>query len=168
MSDLIINPDLIETSLDVKDKEEAISILSRRLLEHGLVDEGFTNHIIEREKNYPTGLPTSIPIALCHTEAQYVNQSALALATLKRPVTFQEMGSPEHELAVEVILILALKEPKDQVSMLRRIVTTFRNHETLATIRNANSSAALSDYLNQLLNTKEIANEGGLRGNTSS
>jgi PTS system galactitol-specific IIA component len=168
MADLIISPDLIEIALDVADKEQAISVLSQKLLERDLVDEGFTEHLIDREKNYPTGLPTPIPIALCHTEAQYVNQSALAIATLEHPIVFQEMGTPENELAVEMILVLALKDPKDQVPTLRRIVTTFKDIDVSTKIRNASSSDMLSDYLRQLLANKQIVNEGGSRGNTSS
>ena len=153
MCSLVISPDLIEINLDVKDKEEGISLLGQKLMERGLVENGFSKHLIDREKNFPTGLPTSVPVALCHTEAQYVNQSALALATLKHPVTFQEMGTPENELAVEVILVLALKDSKEQVPMLRRIVTLFKNDKILTNIREATSRNALSDQLKQLLNS---------------
>jgi PTS system galactitol-specific IIA component len=155
MTDLLISPDLIEISLEVKSKEDGISILSQKLTDNGLVAEGFCQHILDREEKYPTGLPTSIPVALCHTEADYVNRSALALATLKNPVLFHEMGTPENELAVEVIFVLALKDPKDQVPMLRKIVSLFQNRETLRNIRYAVSGDVLSDYLKQSLKTNE-------------
>jgi PTS system galactitol-specific IIA component len=149
MAEVLISPGLIEIQLDVPDKEAGLSILCEKLLSTDLVEEGFYQHIIAREESYPTGLPTSIPVALCHTEAQFVKSSALAVATLKSPVMFQEMGTPENLLGVEVIFLLALKDPKDQVAWLKKMVGLFQNRSALEKIRHAGSRDELSEFLKQ-------------------
>ncbi|PWH19299.1 MAG: PTS fructose transporter subunit IIA [Anaerolineae bacterium] len=151
MATILIDADLIEINMDVSTKEDALLSLSNRLLEKDLVEQGFYQHIIEREEQFPTGLPTSIPIALCHTEAIHVKKSALAVATLKRPVIFQEMGTPEKTLDVEIIFLLALKDPKDQVHWLKKMIGVFQKEEALHKIRSASSPNELSLYLSQVL-----------------
>ncbi len=147
MNPIVIDPELILISLDVNNQEEGISALARLLNKKELVKPGFEQHVVEREKVYPTGLPTLIPVAICHTDAEFVNQSALAIATLKKPVVFSEMGNPDGKLNVEVIFVLALNDPKEQVVWLQKLVVLFQNEGSLAAIRNAVSAEMLVDYL---------------------
>ncbi len=151
MAEVLLDPSLIEIELDIEDKEEGLYLLSRKLQLMDLVEEGFYGHLLERETNYPTGLPTAIPVALCHTEAQYVKRSALAVATLKQPVAFGEMGNPDHVLPVQVIFLLALVDPKDQVPWLKKMVLLFKAEEALKKIRNAKSKEAICEYLKDSL-----------------
>ena len=92
-----------------------------------------------REETYPTGLPTSIPVAVCHTEARFVRRSALAVGTLATPIRFQEMGTPERQVDAEIIFLLALADPKDQYRA-KKMAGVFKDRAALAAIRDATSS----------------------------
>ena len=74
---LIIDEQLILTDLDVKNSKELFQIIGNKLFDEGLVTERFTEEIIKREEKYPTGLPTKIPISLCHTDSEARYQTIL-------------------------------------------------------------------------------------------
>jgi PTS system galactitol-specific IIA component len=112
--------------------------------------EGYVENVIAREENFPTGLPTSIPLAICHTEAQYVKQSALAVGTLVTPIPFKEMGTPERNVNAEIIFLLALNDPKQQVPWLKKMAKIFKDQATLKMIKEMKEPAELVDLLDQL------------------
>jgi galactitol PTS system EIIA component len=151
MAEVVIEPELIEIQLESTCKEDVIRTLSSRLKNQNYVGEDFLAHILEREVNYPTGLPTIIPVALCHTEAEYVNQSAMAVATLQKSVIFQEMGNPDGNVDAEIVFVLALKDPKDQVPWLKKMMTVFRDEAMLRNIRESGSAETLADLLRTAL-----------------
>ena len=150
MAEVILSEDLIELGITETRKEDVIKILADKLKARGLVKDGYYENVIKREKDFPTGLPTVIPVALCHTEAQYVNQSAMAVGTMAQPVEFNEMGTPERNIQAEIIFLLALKDPKDQITYLKKMVTVFKSKETLEKIRDATDEVALVTFLKSL------------------
>jgi len=147
MAEVILSEDLIELGITETKKEDVIKIMADKLRAKGYVKDGYYENVVKREKDFPTGLPTVIPVALCHTEARYVNQSAMAVGTLAHPVEFNEMGTPERNIQAEIIFLLALKDPKDQITYLKKMVTVFKSKETLETIRDATDSKALVTFL---------------------
>ena len=151
MAEVVISEKLIELALDVPSKEQAIRILADNLYALDYVKEGYYENVVRREKEFPTGLPSVIPISVCHTEAQYVNQSSMAVGTLAHPIEFQEMGTPERTVRAEIVFLLALNDPKDQVPWLKKMASVFKNREALETIRDAKSKPELAEYLRGLL-----------------
>jgi galactitol PTS system EIIA component len=150
MTEVILSEELIELGINKTIKEDVIKILADKLKAKGYVKDGFFENVIKREKDFPTGLPTVIPVALCHTEAKYVNQSAMAVGTLVHPVEFNEMGTPECTIQAEIIFLLALKDPKDQISYLKKMVTVFKSKETLEAIRDAYDAGELVAFLKEI------------------
>jgi|YNPNPStandDraft_1061719.scaffolds.fasta_scaffold24078_5 PTS system galactitol-specific IIA component len=147
---LTFQENLVEIGIRAERKEEAIKRLSDRLLAGGYVKESFYENVLRREAEFPTGLPTAIPLALCHTESEHVNETAIAVGTLETPVRFQEMGTPENDVMAEIIFVIALKDPKGQVFLLQRMMEVFKNEQTLSTIRNATDIVSLVEFLNQV------------------
>jgi PTS system galactitol-specific IIA component len=150
MAEIIISEKLIKLGMPETIKEEAIQALAAGLYELDCVREGYVENVIAREENFPTGLPTSIPLAICHTEAQYVKQSALAVGTLVTPIPFKEMGTPERNVNAEIIFLLALNDPKQQVPWLKKMAKIFKDQATLKTIKDMKEPAELVDLLKQL------------------
>lgn len=150
MANIIISEKLIELNLPAAAKEEVLANLAGKLDALGCVNPGFYEGVIHREEQFPTGLPTAIPIALCHTEAHFVRQSALSVATLATPVKFQEMGTPERSVEAEIVFLLALNDPKQQVPWLKKMITLFRNQAYLETIKNQTDPAELARFLSDM------------------
>jgi len=154
MGKIIISEKLIELGIDTPDKGKAIKILADKLKAMDFVKEGFYENVMKREETFPTGLPTIIPIALCHTEAQYVKQSALTIGVLKTPIQFHEMGTPENLLNVNMIFLMALNDPKDQIAWLQKMVIAFKSKETLEHIQFATNKRKLCKYLKTLFQSE--------------
>jgi PTS system galactitol-specific IIA component len=154
MGNIVISEDLIELGIATTEKGKAIKILANKLKAKGFVYDGFYENVMKREETFPTGLPTIIPIALCHTEAKYVKQSALCVGTLTTPIAFNEMGTPENLLNVNMIFLMALNDPKDQVAWLKKMVIAFKSKETLEYIQFSTNKTVLCEYLQALFENK--------------
>lgn len=150
MAEIIISEKLIKLKMTETSKEEAIRALAAGLYALDYVGEGYVENVLKREEVFPTGLPTSIPMAVCHTEAQYVKQSALAVGTLAAPIAFQEMGTPEQTVDAEIILLVALNDPKQQVPFLKKLAAIFKDHAALTAIRDAQDPEKLVEMLKSL------------------
>lgn len=118
-----LDSDAIVLNLKAKTAEDVIRQLGGCLLSQGAVKDDFVDATLAREAEMPTGLPLSgtINAAIPHVDIEYVNRSALALATLSRPVTFQNMVDPDESVPVRLVIMLALSEPKSQIEMLQRV-----------------------------------------------
>jgi PTS system galactitol-specific IIA component len=122
-----------------KDAEEVVTELGRCLFEAGYVKNSFVRAALEREQTLPTGLPLlgGINAAIPHTDVEHVLKPGVAFATLTQPVTFQNMVMPEEEVAVRIVFLLALDEPKAQVGMLQEIAGILQKPELIADLVNA-------------------------------
>ena len=118
-----LKPQAIVVQLEAQSSEEVIRALGTRLLELGYVKQNFITATLEREANMPTGLPLGgdINAAIPHVDIEYVNHSALALATLKNPVVFYNMVDSAEAVPVQLVIMLALDQPKSQIEMLQRV-----------------------------------------------
>jgi len=151
MEKVIVSEELMEINLDAPSKETAIKILADKLKALDCVTDDYYENVIKREKKFPTGLPTVIPIAMCHTEREFVKQSALAVGTLKNPIEFQEMGTPDRFVKAEIIFLLALNDPKDQVAWLRKMMTVFKSREVMDKIKSSGNKKELTDIIKNYL-----------------
>ncbi len=150
MSFVEFNQDLVALGIQAEEKENVIKTLSDKLLAQGFVKDSFYQNVLDREAVFPTGLPTIIPMAICHTESEHVHSSAIAVGTVKSPVAFQEMGTPERTVMAEIVFVIALKNPKDQVPWLQKMMTVFKDEAILSTIRDADDSEELVRFLNEV------------------
>ena len=151
MEPLVITEELIFLGLEAPDWQTALTILAGRLQQGGYVLEGYTASLLQREADYPTGLPTVIPVALCHTDAEWVAKSALGVGVLAEPIAFQEMGTLGRTIWVEIVFLLALNDPKGQVEMLQRFTQILKDADTLGQIRDAADASEVVKALDTLL-----------------
>ncbi len=155
MTGMVLDADLVFLDMDASGAEGVIRALGTKLIEKGYVREGFIDAVIERERDFPTGLPTAIPVALPHTDAIHCARCALAIAVLRHPVTFREMGDSTRELSVQIVMLLAIDDPKAQVPWLQSIVGLLQDGDCLRSIQTATDSRELALQIQQMLEEKE-------------
>jgi len=124
-----LDPGAILLQLDAESSEEVIRELGGLLLDLGYVKENFVEATIERERTMPTGLPLGghFNAAIPHVDIEYVNKSALGLATLTQPVVFYNMVENEVEVPCRLVIMLALDQPKSQVEMLQSVAEVLQD-----------------------------------------
>lgn len=133
-------------------KEEILKNIAEKMVEQGYVKESFTQAILDREKIYPTGLQSSsLGVAIPHTDSEHVNSQAISIATLKEPVTFIHMGSDDIEVTVKIIFMLAIKNPKDQLTLLQKFMDILQKEEVLNKIANSEKKYEVIDLLKKEL-----------------
>jgi PTS system galactitol-specific IIA component len=131
---------------EVVTREQAIITLAARLLESGFVKESFGSAVLEREKVFPTGLPTEpVGVAIPHTDTEHILISALAVGILSNPVPFQEMGSPDVEVNVNIISMMAISDPKAVMPVLRSLALAYQDREFLTLLKASSSEGMVLD-----------------------
>ena len=104
-------------------KEAVLKEVTEALLKAGYVKENYLEHVLEREKNYPTGLilsdisETFPNIAVPHTEPEFVNTTKIVPVKLTNPVVFQNMSSPHKDLPVDFVFLILNANKTSQVHL---------------------------------------------------
>jgi PTS system galactitol-specific IIA component len=118
----------------------------------GFVSAEYAGQTWTREQAHPTGLPTKpYCIAFPHADAQGVNQSALGVAVMQRPVTFQNMADPDEALEVMLVFMLANRNPEEQIQTLRNLATLFGQPEKLIALRDQVTLQGVESWLRREL-----------------
>jgi PTS system galactitol-specific IIA component len=149
--------DLVFRDLDFSNNIEALKFLSSKLYEKGYVKKEYEQAILDRENEYPTGLPSvDIKIAIPHADHTLVKKAALAIGVLKNSVEFKSMEDPEKSLDVSIIIMLALNEPHGHIEMLQNIVRLIQNPNVLKEIVEASSNDEVIGKLEPYLILKQV------------
>ncbi len=148
---LCIDEEIIVLNLKAADSAGVITQMGERVLEAGLVCENFIEAVIKREQKYPTALPTKIPVALCHTDAEYLLGSFIGVATLAEPVPFREMGNPTHMQPVEIVFLLGIAVKWEHMDVLKSVLKLIQDEAVLQLIRNAESPADIKKIVSGYL-----------------
>ncbi|MGG5316108.1 PTS sugar transporter subunit IIA [Enterococcus sp. AZ072] len=116
---------------EVENWQDAIRKTSKKLYDEGFVNDEFGNQCIEREKKYPTGLNTLAPIAIPHTDSDFVHESAICLLKPRNKVSFVSMEDSSTKIEVNYILNLAIKDNKQQVPVLSKVIGLFNDTDLI-------------------------------------
>ncbi|MDQ0430749.1 PTS system galactitol-specific IIA component [Planomicrobium stackebrandtii] len=143
-----IEEELAIIELEADSKEQVLQLLGSRLIDQGYVKEGFIESILKREVAYPTGLPTEpFGVAIPHTDGDMVHRSTVAFASLKKPVQFLMMGTDDKLVDVQLIFMLALKSPDDQLEMLQKLMGLIQDPEMVSKLVRIESVGALNELV---------------------
>lgn len=149
----LINKDLIFLDFEAKDKLDLLSKLSKILFDKGYVKETFYEGLINREKVFPTGLVTEGPgVAIPHTDSKHVKKAVMLVAKLKKPVIFKEMADGINDVPAELIFMLAIDNPNEQVMTLSKLMGIFSSKQILNSLKNASDKEEIFSILSKQLN----------------
>ncbi len=145
---------VILTNLASSSKEEVFKALHDKLYKNGNVKESFYEGLVKREEVFPTGLLlNNYNVAIPHTDAEHVNNSCIAVATLENPVIFQCMEDKEKLLEVKVIFMLAMAEAHGHIEMLQKLIALIQNEAFLANILDAKDE---NEIMAQIIESEKL------------
>lgn len=152
LGEMCFDESLVMLGVSAETNLEAIQMVANTLLNQGLVKESYIPAIMAREETYATGLELlDMGIAMPHTDAEHVNEPAIALAILEKPVTFCGMGEPDKQIDVEIIFMLAIKEAHSQLKILQALLRVFQQDGNLTALKACKTPKAAADMLTSLL-----------------
>lgn len=145
---ILLQKDKVDT------KESALKVLGNHFQTEGLVTDQFIESVMTREEHFPTGLYVNhIGIAIPHTDSDKVKQSQIGFMSLKKPVHFKAMDGSKELVPVQLIFMLALKEPAEQLDILRKLMDVFQKKEVLTAML---ACSNIEDYLSIIRDQKLI------------
>lgn len=148
----MIDTNLVTLDMEAKTSREVIEKLGKLLLNKNDVKDSYIDAVIAREEELPTGLAIGdFYVAIPHTDSNHVNKSSIAIATLKSPVVFREMVNPAGKINVELVFLLAVKDPKEQVTLLKSLMAVFKNKKLLIQIKNAKDKMEIAELLKDVV-----------------
>ncbi|MDR0297520.1 MAG: PTS sugar transporter subunit IIA [Streptococcaceae bacterium] len=123
---------IVRFQIEASSKDDIFQLLSSDFENRGLVSEEYKFKVAQREMIFPTGLVIGdCGVAIPHTDAEWVKTSQIAFASLKKPMTFYQMGTLDNPVEVTLVFMLALKEAHEQPEMLQALVTMFQKESVL-------------------------------------
>ncbi|MBR0598253.1 PTS sugar transporter subunit IIA [Sinanaerobacter chloroacetimidivorans] len=149
----IVFKELIRSSISAVDSEDVIRQVGKALFDNGFVKETYVDAVAEREKIYPTGLQLKgIAVAMPHTDSAHVNKPAICVAKLEKPVVFAHMGDPDTLVEAEIIFMMAIRSPDEQIDNLKSVLKVFTSEEATNEFRNAKDDQELFEIADKYLN----------------
>lgn len=128
--------------------EEAIRLCGDALYKAGIVSRQFGEMCVNREKEYPTGLPTEIPTAIPHAKDNGITESSVCFLKLDKPVTFQRMDDDTEAVDTDMIFNLAIRDPNEHLEALQNMMTFLNDTDALKKCRELPDNE-LVDYLQE-------------------
>ena len=152
MATSMLHEDLIFLNYKASNLESLINDLSKILYIKGYVKKSYASALLNREKEFPTGLNTpGINIAMPHTFPEHVNKPAILIATLANPVEFHEMGNSTNTVQAKLIFMLAVTDPKGHLEILSKLMSIFSQEDKLIDLYNSSQAKEIIDKLNKIL-----------------
>lgn len=148
----LLNEELIFVDMEAVDEQDAIKELANFLYKQGFVKESYIQAILDREKVFPTGLPTEgVGVAIPHTDSIHVKKGAIALGVLKESVFFHTMGMPDETVKVDIIFMMAIEKPEAQLEILQKLMSIFQQKELLDKIKKSEKPSDIKEIFSKSL-----------------
>lgn len=122
MSENKLNKKYIALAAEAENWEEALRICGKALIGRKYVGQGFIEACVSREKKFPTGLPTVIPVAIPHAASDEVYKTSVCVLKLIKPVRFNRMDDSKETVQARLIFNLAVREHNEHIDFLKKLI----------------------------------------------
>ena len=148
--------DIINSSMTAQNSDEAIKKVGEILKNAGYVNEAYIESVLEREKNFPTGMPLmGSAIAIPHaTPEGNVLKNGIAVAKMSKPVTFHSMEDPSETVEAELVFLLALKDSGQHLEILRQMFTSFQNPNVIKALKDSKTESEILEIMEKYFGKK--------------
>lgn len=127
----LVKQELIQLNCTEDCLEDFFAHQANKLYELGYVKVSFDNALKKRELEYPTGLELEyISIAIPHTDPKHVEHPFISICRLKKQsIPFIQMGTSDVVVYPQIIFILGITQPKNQVAILSELMELCSNEQ---------------------------------------
>ncbi len=133
----LLKEELIFTNLKAKTSQELFYIIGNQLISLDYVKPSFIQAIMEREKEYPTGLALeAFNVAIPHTDPVHIIRPFVAVAKNKSKLPFVHMGTDDHVINIDCFFILGITEPNGQITILQTLMEKLNTPSFVEKLKN--------------------------------
>lgn len=145
-----LNPSLIFTSLDVSNSADVMKKVGSAVIKEGYAKESYVAALINREKEFPTGLDVDgFGVAIPHTDVSHVLKAGIAIAVLEKPVTFIQMGTDDEPVQVRLVFMLSVVDPSTHIGKLQRILEIIQDTAVLEQLQEVENSKQIIEIIKE-------------------
>jgi PTS system galactitol-specific IIA component len=140
--------DLVACSWAGGDREELLGDLAAWLTANGYTTDGFADALLERERSYPTGLPTAGGgVAIPHADPRFARRAALVACRPAGPVGFRRMDDPSVTVDAELVVVLVLGDASRHMELLGGLAGVLGDGDRVRALTGAAGPAALLEVM---------------------
>ena len=147
---LYTNKEMILTGIKARNAEDIMRRLCDRAMQMNCIEPVFVTALLEREKEYPTGLPTGVPIAIPHIHDGCL-RSFFSMAVLDTPVAFGCMGDPDETVETRLVFLFGITDPSYQTAVLRKFSNIFQDDGIMNELLEIDKPEAMTQKMKELL-----------------
>jgi transcriptional antiterminator/mannitol/fructose-specific phosphotransferase system IIA component len=149
MTARVLDENLLLLKVDAGSSADVIELLGSTLIKYGFARDNLVDSVLAREKEFPTGIKAKIPFAIPHTAPEFTVKKGLAVATLKHPVKFREMGNPERSLDVSIVLMPALTGKESDEKEFYRMLQLLEDPRVASSLLQSHSAQEVKKLLQE-------------------
>lgn len=134
----LFDEELVFLEPEISSQQELFHWFAELMKEKEYVKESYYDSIVQREKNYPTGLQTStVGVAIPHTDPENLQKPFIAVVRPNSGIQFEPMGIAEGKIQAELIFMLGVLKNGEQVIALQNLMGLLCNESAVSGLLNA-------------------------------
>lgn len=150
----------VRDNIFFEDHFDALKHIGSAMLNAGVVKNTYPQALLDREKDYPTGIALDgYSIAIPHCSADNAISPAIYLIRPNAPVPFDQ-ADDTGKVNAQLIIALIVTDPKDQLVLLKNLFTNIQDSDFFYSLLNAKSEEDLaSTFKNTIFNQEGVCHE---------
>lgn len=122
----LLKPELVFFDFEATDRFDFFAKLGEKLKVDGYIKDSWMDAILEREKNYPTGLDCpGVSVALPHVDPEHLLKPYIAIIKPKNPIEFDGMADTGLVNAQLIVNLGLMAHEEGQVAVLQAFLGIF-------------------------------------------
>ncbi|GAB2024546.1 PTS sugar transporter subunit IIA [Lactovum odontotermitis] len=123
----LVTSDFMFCDFEAENQEEFFKKITQLLESKGIVKKEFEQALLEREREFPTGLPVGHGVAIPHTDGTYVLEDKLVFIKLKDSIEFNEMGGEDEDIiSTKIIIMIVVGNGKNHLQILTELIAAIQ------------------------------------------
>lgn len=149
-----LNESLVTTGVKANDYTDVMKSIGSMVINEGYAKDSYIDALIEREKEYPTGLDMDgVGVAIPHTAVEHVKKQGIAIAVLDKPVTFLQMGTDDETVEVQLIFMLAVVNANEHLDQLQTILSIIQDKTVLQKLMRTKDAKQIIEIIKEKENS---------------
>ena len=137
-------------------RDAVIRLLADEMASFGMVDASYGESVLERERSYPTGVPTEpVAVAIPHSERIQVSKTGIGVAVLTNSAKFASIDAPENLLDVKVVFMLAISSDDGHLDIIQDIMGIIQDRHVVDSLLTAGTPGKIEEIMHRELTARE-------------
>jgi len=139
--------------LDVESSSanELFKVMAANLQNKGFVNEKYLDGLINREKEFPTGLQLAdYGVSIPHTDPETVKEDFIAIVRPKDPIMFSLMEDNDKKASMDLCFFIGLNDGKKSPLILMELISLIQNHKLILSVLNEKNKEQIIEKIQEV------------------